>query len=84
MQLRPAWTSDWITTEGKKKMQEYGIAPPQRKAKDSPGLFETEEVSCPLCGSEHTELISQFGATSCKALYRCLDCKEPFEHFKCH
>lgn len=84
MQLAPAWTTDWITTEGKAKMQAYGIAPPIRKAKDGLGLFEEDEIECPHCQSHHTELVSQFGATSCKAMYRCLDCKEPFEHFKCH
>jgi ring-1,2-phenylacetyl-CoA epoxidase subunit PaaD len=84
MQLSPAWTTDWITEEGKNKMKAYGIAPPVRKAKDTLGLFEEDEIPCPRCHSTHTELVSQFGATSCKAMYRCLDCKEPFEHFKCH
>lgn len=84
MQLAPAWTTDWITPEGKAKMQAYGIAPPIRKAKDGLGLFEEDDIECPHCHSHHTELVSQFGATSCKAMYRCLDCKEPFEHFKCH
>ncbi|WP_106521704.1 1,2-phenylacetyl-CoA epoxidase subunit PaaD [Taibaiella chishuiensis] len=84
MQLAPAWTTDWITPEGKAKMQAYGIAPPIRKAKDGLGLFEEDDIECPHCHSLHTELVSQFGATSCKAMYRCLDCKEPFEHFKCH
>jgi len=83
-QLSPTWTSDWITESGKLKMKEYGISPPIRKSKNPSGLFEEEEVGCPHCNSHHTELISQFGATSCKSLYRCLDCKEPFEHFKCH
>lgn len=84
LQLSPAWTTDWITDSGKQKMLEYGIAPPKRRAKDTLGLFEEDEIACPRCGSIHTEMISQFGATSCKAMYRCLDCKEPFEHFKCH
>jgi len=83
-QLSPAWTTDWMTEDGKRKLKEYGIAPPNRKAFQSLGLFETEEVSCPRCGSAETELISQYGPTSCKALYKCLSCKEPFEYFKCH
>lgn len=83
-QLSPAWTTDWMTEEGKRKLKEYGIAPPNRKAFQALGLFEEDTVACPRCGSEHTELVSQFGPTSCKALYRCMSCKEPFEHFKCH
>jgi ring-1,2-phenylacetyl-CoA epoxidase subunit PaaD len=83
-QLSPAWTTDWMTEEGKRKLKEYGIAPPNRKAFQALGLFEEEKVSCPRCDSEETELVSQFGPTSCKALYKCLSCKEPFEHFKCH
>lgn len=84
MQLSPAWTTDWMTEEGKRKLKEYGIAPPNRKAFHALGLFEEEKVSCPRCNSEETELVSQFGPTSCKALYKCLSCKEPFEYFKCH
>lgn len=84
MQLSPAWTTDWMTEDGKRKLKEYGIAPPNRKAFQSLGLFEEEVIACPHCGSEHTEVVSHFGPTSCKALYKCLDCKEPFEHFKCH
>lgn len=83
-QLSPAWTTDWMSEEGKKKLLEYGIAPPVRKAASNLGLFENDTVTCPRCGSEETELVSQFGPTSCKALYKCLACKEPFEHFKCH
>jgi len=83
-QLSPAWTTDWITEDGKRKMSEFGIAPPQRKSKDIQGLFEEDVVPCPRCHSVHTEMISRFGATSCKSMYRCMDCKEPFEHFKCH
>lgn len=83
-QISPAWTTDWISDEGLKKMKEYGIAPPKRKSKDSLELFEEDEVDCPKCGSTQTKLISNFAATSCKAMYQCLDCKEPFEHFKCH
>ncbi len=83
-QLSPAWTTDWMTEDGKRKLKEYGIAPPNRKAFQALGLFEVEEVTCPRCGSEDTEQVSQFGPTSCKALYKCHSCKEPFEHFKCH
>jgi ring-1,2-phenylacetyl-CoA epoxidase subunit PaaD len=83
-QLHPAWTTDWMTEEGKRKLKEYGIAPPNRKSFEALGLFETEEISCPRCESTETELVSRFGPTSCKALYKCLSCKEPFEHFKCH
>jgi ring-1,2-phenylacetyl-CoA epoxidase subunit PaaD len=83
-QLSPAWTTDWMTEDGKRKLKEYGIAPPNRKTFQSLGLFEEEKIQCPRCGSEETEMVSQFGPTSCKALYKCLSCKEPFEYFKCH
>lgn len=83
-QLQPAWTTDWISEKGRAQMLALGIAPPTRRSADSLGLFEEDEVPCPRCKSVHTELVSRFGATSCKAMYRCLDCKEPFEHFKCH
>ena len=83
-QLSPAWTTDWITESGRAKMLALNIVPPVRGSKDDLGLFEEDEVACPRCGSAHTELVSRFGATSCKSMYRCLDCKEPFEHFKCH
>lgn len=76
--LSPIWTTDMISEEGKRKMKEYGIAPPIRNQEGK------TEVNCPQCGSGHTELISHFGSTACKALYRCLDCKEPFDYFKCH
>lgn len=82
--LQPAWTTDWITEEARVKMQQYGIAPPQRKSREDLALFEEESIQCPLCKSYHTLEISRFGSTSCKAMYQCLDCKEPFEHFKCH
>lgn len=83
-QLSPAWTTDWMSESGKNKLREYGIAPPIRKANTEVALFENEEVPCPRCSSTDTELVSQFGPTSCKSLYKCLSCKEPFEHFKCH
>lgn len=84
MQLSPAWTTEWMSEEGKQKLKAYGIAPPLRRPSDKLGLFDQDAVPCPHCGSEDTELVSQYGATSCKSLYRCLSCKEPFEHFKCH
>ena len=75
--LSPAWTTDWMTEAGKKKLNQYGIAPPL-------GRNVGAGVSCPQCGSADTKLLSQFGSTSCKALYQCNDCKEPFDYFKCH
>jgi ring-1,2-phenylacetyl-CoA epoxidase subunit PaaD len=82
-QLSPAWTTDWMSEKGKQKLQSYGIAPPAGKTSDKKNL-EHPEVICPLCRSTNTKLISQFGSTACKALYQCLDCKEPFDYFKCH
>lgn len=92
----PAWTTDWISDGGRRKLREYGIAPPGRCGESglpegtSPirlvrrrqGIAVPEPVACPHCGSVHTERLSAFGATACKALHRCLDCREPFEHFK--
>ncbi len=83
-QLSPAWTTDWMSEEGKRKLNEYGIAPPYRKSTNALGLFEDDNVPCPRCGSDNTELTSQFAATACKSLYKCNSCHEPFEHFKCH
>lgn len=83
-QLSPAWTTDWMTEEGKRKLKEYGIAPPNRRSFQALGLFEEELVQCPRCNSTRTVLVSNFGPTSCKALYKCETCLEPFEHFKCH
>jgi ring-1,2-phenylacetyl-CoA epoxidase subunit PaaD len=83
-QLSPAWTTDWMSEDGKRKLKEYGIAPPYRKAADALGLFEDDNIPCPRCGSVDTMLTSQFAATSCKSLYKCNTCHEPFEHFKCH
>jgi ring-1,2-phenylacetyl-CoA epoxidase subunit PaaD len=75
-QLSPAWTTEWMSAAGKEKLESYGIAPPSPKG-DTP-------VRCPLCHSTHVKLLSQFGSTACKALYQCVDCKEPFDYFKCH
>jgi len=81
--LSPAWTTDWMSEKGKQKLKEYGIAPPQYSIKNNPS--ETEAiVPCPRCQSTHTKLISQYGSTACKALYKCNDCLEPFDYFKCH
>lgn len=77
--LSPAWTTDWMTEEGKIKLNKYGIAPP----KMSSDISDTLPI-CPQCKSAHTKLLSQFGSTACKALYQCNDCKEPFDYFKCH
>jgi ring-1,2-phenylacetyl-CoA epoxidase subunit PaaD len=89
--LSPAWTTDWMSENGKKKLQEYGIAPPQTHSQSSSQqrinrmLFAEEEaVICPRCKSDDTRLLSQFGSTACKALYQCNNCKEPFDYFKCH
>lgn len=84
MRLSPAWTTDWMTEEGRQKLKDYGIAPPVRKSNEAKDLFEEDMVECPRCGWVHTTLVSRFGPTSCKALYTCDNCKEPFEHFKCH
>lgn len=81
--LSPAWTTDWMSEDGRRKLREYGIAPPIA-ASSRRVLFGLEEVACPQCGSNTTELISEFGSTSCKALWRCNSCREPFDYFKCH
>ena len=77
--LAPAWTTDWMSEEGKNKLKEYGIAAPNKKF-----LIAIDGIECPLCNSTNTKLISEFGSTACKALYQCNDCKEPFDYFKCH
>lgn len=84
--LSPAWTTDWMSEKGKQKLLAYGIAPPTPvPTVCHPDLFQREEaIACPRCGSYHTSMISEFGSTACKALYRCEDCREPFDHFKCH
>lgn len=78
----PPWTTDWITAAGREKLSENGIAPPPRAA-GKRALFDSETVACPQCGSLETEIISAFGSTACKALHRCLRCREPFDAFKC-
>ncbi|OYW80158.1 MAG: phenylacetate-CoA oxygenase subunit PaaJ [Sphingobacteriia bacterium 28-36-52] len=81
--LSPAWTTDWITENGKQQLKAYGIAPPVGKSFDQ-AYLEDIIVPCPQCNSTHTVLVSQFGSTACKALYKCEECKEPFDYFKCH
>ncbi|MEI8266647.1 MAG: 1,2-phenylacetyl-CoA epoxidase subunit PaaD [Betaproteobacteria bacterium] len=91
----PAWTTDWISDDGRRKLREYGIAPPGPVDDDAAGCGATSSrswaapirirprgVDCPRCGSPQTERLSAFGSTACKAMYRCLACREPFEHFK--
>jgi ring-1,2-phenylacetyl-CoA epoxidase subunit PaaD len=81
--LSPAWTTDWMSEDGRRKLREYGIAPPL-VAGSRRALFGVEQVACPQCGSKDTEVLSEFGSTSCKALWRCKSCREPFDYFKCH
>jgi len=93
LQRAPAWTTDWISADGRRKLREYGIAPPgpvATEADGTPGAVpirlvpraSTRAVPCPRCDSADTERLSAFGATACKSLYRCRACREPFEHFK--
>ena len=81
----PAWTTDWMTEETLKKLENYGIAPPRKGTQDKGILFgsEPKNIGCPRCKSTNTEMVSNFGATACKAMYKCTDCSEPFEYFKC-
>jgi ring-1,2-phenylacetyl-CoA epoxidase subunit PaaD len=81
-QLSPAWTTAWISDTGRAKLAGYGIAPPVEGTAACAGALKALEVVCPRCGSEHTERVSQFGSTPCKASYRCADCLEPFDYFK--
>ncbi|OEC39765.1 phenylacetate-CoA oxygenase subunit PaaJ [Pseudomonas sp. 1D4] len=81
--LTPAWTTDWISAEGRERLRAYGIAPPEGSASKRSLLGEAPEIRCPQCGSAHTEQLSEFGSTACKALHRCRDCLEPFDYFKC-
>ncbi len=83
--LSPPWTTDWISQEGREKLRAYGIAPPVGEAAVGKALLfgVPPQVSCPKCGSNKTEQVSEFGSTACKAMYKCLSCAEPFEYFKC-
>ena len=83
--LAPAWTTDWISEDGRRRLLEYGIAPPGaacEAAAAAPIRLRPRNLACPRCGSLQTERLAAFGSTACKALHRCLDCREPFEHFK--
>jgi ring-1,2-phenylacetyl-CoA epoxidase subunit PaaD len=88
LQRAPAWTTDWISADGRRKLFEYGIAPPGPALPDGVapirifGRKADAPLACPRCGSKNTERLSAFGSTACKSLYRCIACREPFEHFK--
>ncbi|MCB0641011.1 MAG: phenylacetate-CoA oxygenase subunit PaaJ [Phaeodactylibacter sp.] len=82
--LAPAWTTDWLTENGRRKLEAYGIAAPLEESADKLALLgESRLVPCPQCGSTNTKMLSQFGSTACKALFQCQDCLEPFDYFKC-
>lgn len=81
--VAPAWTTDWITPEGREKLRAYGIAPPVTGSNSKRALFGETIVPCPRCTSSDTEKLSEFGSTACKALWRCRACAEPFDYFKC-
>jgi len=81
--LSPAWTTDWISEDGRRKLKEYGIAPPEDEVDKSVLFAEPPVVPCPYCSSKETRMVSQFGSTACKAQYSCLSCLEPFDYFKC-
>ena len=81
--LAPAWTTDWLTEAGRNKLREYGIAPPENEVDKSVLFSEPTIVTCPLCKSRNTKMVSQFGSTACKAHYQCNECLEPFDYFKC-
>lgn len=81
--LHPAWSTDWMTDAGREKLRAYGIAPPA-KGGGRRALFGVDQVACPRCGSTDAEEVSAFGSTSCKALWRCRSCREPFDYFRCH
>jgi ring-1,2-phenylacetyl-CoA epoxidase subunit PaaD len=81
--LSPAWTTDWLSDAGRRKLAAFGIAPPEHTSSRR-ALFGEARPACPLCGSTDTEQISEFGSTACKSLHRCRACREPFDAFKCH
>lgn len=84
MVLSPAWSSDWISEKGRKKLEAYGVAAPLSENMDKRALLDGERIlKCTNCGSTNTKMISQFGSTACKALFQCEDCLEPFDYFKC-
>jgi len=81
--LSPPWTTDWISDEGRAKLLDYGIAPPEHGASKHALLHGERSIACPRCKSLETEIVSEFGSTACKAAYKCKSCLEPFEYFKC-
>ena len=81
--LSPPWTTDWISDEGREKLRQYGIAPPEHGATKRALLHGDRSIACPRCGATDTEVVSEFGSTACKASYKCRECLEPFEYFKC-
>lgn len=81
--LAPAWTTDWLSAAGRRKLLEVGIAPPAAGSTNKRVLGPAPVIACPQCGSQATERVSEFGSTACKALYRCRECLEPFDYFKC-
>jgi len=81
--LSPPWTTDWISAAGRDKLKEYGIAPPLQGASKRELLHGDRNIACPRCASLNTAVVSEFGSTACKASYKCSDCLEPFEYFKC-
>lgn len=82
--ISPAWTTDWLTEKGRKNLEDYGIAPPAERTTDKSFLTGGhKEIKCPQCKSSNTEMISHFGSTACKSLYKCKDCLETFDYFKC-
>ena len=82
--LAPAWTTDWITENGRRELEKYGIAAPLDETSDKHALIDGKRiVKCTNCGSTNTKMVSQFGSTACKALFQCDDCLEPFDYFKC-
>lgn len=81
--LSPTWTTDWLTQAGRDKLLAYGVAPPAETSGRG-ALFGRDTVACPRCGAIDTETLAEFGSTSCKALWRCRSCREPFDYFKCH
>jgi ring-1,2-phenylacetyl-CoA epoxidase subunit PaaD len=81
--LSPPWTTDWISEEGRAKLRDYGIAPPESGGSKRALLHGERSIACPRCNSTQTNLVSEFGSTACKASYKCSACLEPFEYFKC-
>lgn len=81
--LSPPWTTDWISAEGREKLRDYGIAPPEHGTSKRALLRGSRSIACPRCNSLDTTRVSEFGSTACKASYKCVACLEPFEYFKC-